>query len=110
MDSKQSKRNSRTEITDLDKPITIRIHYEGTATDFILPSTLIASRSEFFKNALKQCWRQDDTHAIDVYDYDPDLFALYLHILYDIRPCRVRAGHSHKGGDYGTPMEQFIRR
>jgi hypothetical protein len=74
-----------TEIS-FDKLITIRIHDEGTATDFIVPSTLIASRSEFFKNTLKQCWRQDDTQAINVYDYDPDVFALYLHILYGEPP------------------------
>jgi hypothetical protein len=60
----------------------IRVHNDGSTTNFIAPTALIALRSDFFKTAIKHCWQQDDTEPINLYNQDPEVFSLYLHILF----------------------------
>jgi hypothetical protein len=54
--------------------------------DFFVHQDLICPRSEFFKKATKDPWKEAQERKVDLSEEDPDTFALYLELLYVNRP------------------------
>ncbi|CAO2656038.1 Nn.00g048410.m01.CDS01 [Neocucurbitaria sp. VM-36] len=63
----------------------VEVHVGGSHGDptiFFIHKNLAALRSEFFKRATGALWQQDKDHAIALPDDDPDMFSLYLNLVY----------------------------
>ncbi|KAH3910772.1 hypothetical protein HBI56_188370 [Parastagonospora nodorum] len=50
--------------------------------EFFVHKRLICARSEFFKNAMKEPWKEAEEHKVTLSEAEPDIFALYLELLY----------------------------
>jgi hypothetical protein len=63
---------------------TIRVVVGGEAKNqtFSVHEGLICSRSDFFKNAMKEPWLEAEERKVSLAEEEPDVFALYLELLY----------------------------
>jgi hypothetical protein len=71
--------------------------------EYDLPAELAGRRSVFFRNALKDhglndCWKEGDERLITLAEDDPEIFSLYLHLLYD-EPLLLRSLTREKSGE-----------
>jgi len=55
--------------------------------DFYVHEGLICNRSDFFKNAMKEPWLELEERRVTLAEEEPDVFALYLELLYVILLC-----------------------
>jgi hypothetical protein len=58
--------------------------------DYFVHQDLICPRSEFFKNAMKEPWKEAQERKVDLSEEDPGTFALYLELLYVSRSQEVK--------------------
>jgi len=50
--------------------------------DFYVHKGLICGRSDFSKNTMKEYWLEADERKVSLIEETPDVFALYLELLY----------------------------
>jgi hypothetical protein len=62
--------------------VEVRAGKGGSAKEYSIPAALLCNRSVFFKNALKEWWNEDEGRSVSLAEEDPEIIALYLHILY----------------------------
>jgi hypothetical protein len=69
-------------LPSFSKMATVRVGKIGLAMDYSTPAALPCNHSVFFKNALKEWWKEGENRIVTLAADDPEIFALYLHILY----------------------------
>lgn len=110
--SSDPKRNALTCRNSHNTLATIKIHGGGSVSTFVVPTALITSRSDFCKNALKQCWQESNIRTIDLWDQDPKTFALYLKVLdgkiLDLKMTNTVDVVQHTGMDYATLFQIYV--
>lgn len=57
-------------------------HYDQDGRSFWAHKDLLCSRSPFFTNALREEWKEGQDNKVELPDDDPDIFAMYMHMLY----------------------------
>jgi hypothetical protein len=72
---------------DLSTMVKVPIGHDQAQKEYDLPAEL-ASRSEFFRNTLKDhglndCWKESAERLVTLVEDDPEIFSLCLHLLTD---------------------------
>jgi hypothetical protein len=62
--------------------IRVNVGQEPGNKHFFVHQHLICPRSEFFKNAMKEEWKEAQERKVNLSEDEPDTFALYLELLY----------------------------
>ncbi|KAF2827442.1 hypothetical protein CC86DRAFT_264582, partial [Ophiobolus disseminans] len=62
--------------------ICVIVGSEVKIQEFLVHEGLICGRSDFFKNAPKEPWVEANERKVMLAEEDPDIFALYLELLY----------------------------
>ncbi len=67
---------------DPSTALTIRVGGVANSQTFLVNESLLTARSEYFRRAMNGKWLEYNTREIDLVDDDPDIFALYLNLVY----------------------------
>ncbi|CAO2656037.1 Nn.00g048400.m01.CDS01 [Neocucurbitaria sp. VM-36] len=71
------------ELLDFSSPtLKVMVGEEGNEEDFWVHQKILTSRSEFFKRATNGQWLESDERLITLPEDRPDVFRLYLNLLY----------------------------
>lgn len=64
------------ESLDWSKMATVHIGMGSSSKEWLIPAAILSKRSVFFKNALKERWKEGQDRLVTLADDDPDIFSL----------------------------------
>jgi hypothetical protein len=78
----------------------VRVGKDNKKEEYEVPATLLTKRSAYFITALKDCWKKENDHFIEFPEDEPEVFELYLHLVYR-RDLPLNAIHTTDQTDDG---------
>ncbi|KAF2751807.1 hypothetical protein M011DRAFT_473115 [Sporormia fimetaria CBS 119925] len=80
--------------------MTVIVHHQDTAKEFVVHEGVLCGRSEFFKRAMGGNWAASETRTVKLEDVDPDVFLRYLNLVVlnklHIQDLSSARGETHK--------------
>lgn len=62
--------------------ITVLVAEGNAQKKFVIHQDLICARSDFFRNSMKDGWKESNEGVVELPEDDPQIFGLYVQSLY----------------------------